>query len=286
MIYLSLISATELAGHVDDPDWLVVDCRFDLANTEKGREAHHAGHIPGAFYAHLDQQLSSSISAQSGRHPLPDFERLRAWLGSIGFDGTQQVVVYDDSGGAMAVRLWWLLKGLGHAAVALLDGGFQAWQEQGLPLDDKLATSSGAGFHGDFDDALVVTSEQVEANLESAQFILVDVRTAERFQGVNEPIDPVAGHIPGAVNLPLGDNLDAEGRFKPADQLRELYAPLVQQREPHDLVFMCGSGVTACHSVFAMVRAGYAMPRLYAGSWSEWIRDPSRPLATGQASSV
>ncbi|MDJ0833029.1 MAG: sulfurtransferase [Gammaproteobacteria bacterium] len=279
-MYQDLINSGQLEAHLTDENWLIFDCRFDLADTAKGQQQYALSHIPGAFYAHLDQHLSSPITPDTGRHPLPHKGALTAWLGSCGFDGSQQVVVYDDSFGAMATRLWWLLKCLGHDAVALLDGGWQAWSEQGLVVDAGLPNNKPANYTADFNPQCVVTTDQVVQNMASPQWPLIDVRTAERFRGEQEPIDPIAGHIPGALNLPLAQNLDANGFYKSADQLRELYAPLLPAQAPEQTVFMCGSGVTACHSLLALVLAGYPMPRVYAGSWSEWIRDPARPIAT------
>jgi thiosulfate/3-mercaptopyruvate sulfurtransferase len=286
MAYVSLISAAELSRHLNDSGWLVVDCRFDLMNADKGQESYLSAHVPGAFYAHLDHQLSSPITPQTGRHPLPDMVALQDWLGVCGFDGSQQVVAYDDLGGAMAVRLWWLLKALGHDAVALLDGGWQAWKTGGYPVDDRSPQAAAAVYRAEFDGSLVVSTAAVEANLKLEHFTLVDVRTAERFEGVKEPIDPVAGHIPGATNSPLGDNLNAQGYFKSVQEIQELYQPLLEERSVEQLVFMCGSGVTACHSILALVYAGFPMPRVYAGSWSEWIRNPGHPVAVGSETGV
>jgi len=279
MSYQHLISTQQLLSHLGEENWLVFDCRFDLADVEKGRRDYHQSHIPGAFYAHLDEQLSAPITPQSGRHPLPDIPALCSWLGECGLQSDKQVVVYDDSGGAMAVRLWWLLKGLGHDAVALLDGGWSQWQQQGLVCDDHIVKGTPADFSADFDDKLVVTTQQLVDNLASGGLQLVDVRAVERFNGEAEPIDPVAGHIPGALNIPLTQNLNERGCFKPAAELRALYQPLMQQCDSSRQVYMCGSGVTACHSLLALTIAGYPMPRLYAGSWSEWIRDAGRPVA-------
>ncbi len=281
-MFHNLIKSGQLEPHLQDENWLIFDCRFDLADTARGQQQYALSHIPGAYYAHLDQHLSSPITPNSGRHPLPHIGALTTWLGSCGFDGSQQVVVYDDSYGAMATRLWWLLKCLGHDAVALLDGGWQAWSEQGLAVDAGLPQHKPANYTAHFNPQCVVTTDQVVLNLTSPQWTLIDVRTAERYRGEQEPIDPIAGHIPGAVNLPLAENLDANGFYKSADQLRDLYAPLLPAQAPEQTVFMCGSGVTACHSLMALVLAGYPMPRVYAGSWSEWIREPDRPIATAK----
>ena len=283
--YTTLISAAALQRSVKHNNVLIFDCRFDLADTEKKRMEYLESHIPGAFYAHLDEQLSSPILADSGRHPMPDIKRLVNWLADCGFDGQQQVVVYDDSFGAMASRLWWLLEGLGHEMVAVLDGGWQAWQAVGGAVNAALPQNKSGSYSAEFDASFEVSTERVLntfAQTDKSRFQLVDVRANQRFIGAMEPIDPIAGHIPGAINMPLTDNLNEQGYYLPVLQLKELYQPLMNIHSADDLVFMCGSGVTACHSVLAMVHAGYPMPRVYAGSWSEWIRDSKRPIATGQ----
>jgi thiosulfate/3-mercaptopyruvate sulfurtransferase len=283
MRYDTLVSAARLAQHLDDPDWRVVDCRFDLAATDHGARDYRLGHIPGAVYAHLDHDLSGPITPDTGRHPLPDPQRLGRWVGEIGITPDRQVIAYDDSGGTMAVRLWWLLRWLGHRDVALLDGGWQAWQQSGLPSEsDPVSPSSAAVYPGTPDPSQVVETETLVAWCEQrdVSITLIDARTAERFNGEAEPIDPVAGHIPGAINRPLQENLDADGRFKSPEDLRRLYLGTLGGRPPASVVAMCGSGVTACHNLLAMEIAGLSGGRLYAGSWSEWIRDPARPVAT------
>ncbi len=286
MNYRTLIDVETLSRHLDDADWVVLDCRFNLMDTEAGRRAWHEGHIPGARYVHLDEQLSSAITPASGRHPLPDPQQLAQWFAAIGIGSSTQVVVCDDMGGAMAGRCWWLLRTLGHDAVAVLDGGYPQWQQAGLPIstDDKTTTAvavAESDFSGCWDSDAVVTAEQVQAGIEQPQFVLVDARTPERYRGEQEPIDPVAGHVPGALNRALQLNLDTDGRFKPAAQLREEWMQLMAGHSADQLVHMCGSGVTACHNQLAMEHAGLTGSRIYAGSWSEWIRDPRRPVATG-----
>lgn len=280
----TLIQAEQLAQHLGEPGWRVFDCRFDLADTGRGEAAHTAGHLPGAFYAHLDRDLSDPITPDSGRHPLPDPDRLCAWLGAHGVDRDTQVVAYDDSGGTMAVRLWWLLHWLGHRRVALLDGGWPAWLAAGLPVETTApAPAMPRTFHGRPDPDQVVDSATLAAQVSAGgdALLVMDARAPERFRGEKEPIDPVAGRIPGAVNLPLGLNIGADGRFRPARELRALYEPLIGKHRPDQVVAMCGSGVTACHNLLAMTIAGLDGGRLYAGSWSEWIRDPARPVARG-----
>jgi len=280
----TLVRCAELATRLDDPDWRIFDCRFDLAAPTRCELAHAETHLPDAFYAHLDRDLSDPITPQSGRHPLPDPDRLCDWLGGHGVSRDTQVVVYDDTGGTMAVRLWWLLRWLGHDRVAMLDGGWQAWLQAGLPLQTSPPRAvEAATFEGSPDWQQVVTTDTLNKQLQegSDTLQLMDARTAERFRGEAEPIDPVAGHIPGAMNLPLQENLNQDGSFKSKEALRTLYAEPLAGRNPDSIVAMCGSGVTACHNLLAMELAGLHGARLYAGSWSEWIRDPLRPVATG-----
>ncbi len=280
----TLVRGAELAARLDDPDWRIFDCRFDLAAPARGEQAHAETHLPDAFYAHLDRDLSDPITPQSGRHPLPDTDRLCDWLGSHGVSRNTQVIVYDDTGGTMAVRLWWLLRWLGHDRVAVLDGGWQAWLQAGLPLQTSPPGAVEAvTFDGSPDWQQVVNTDTLNRQVQEGgdAFQLMDARTAERFRGEAEPIDPVAGHIPGAMNLPLQDNLNQDGSFKSKESLRTLYTRALAGRSPDSVVAMCGSGVTACHNLLAMELAGLHGGRLYAGSWSEWIRDPLRPVATG-----
>ena len=278
----TLIDCAQLAGQLGNPDWRIFDCRFDLAATSRGEQAYAESHLPDAIYAHLDRDLSSPITPQSGRHPLPEPDRLCDWFGRHGIAPETQVVAYDDSGGTMAVRLWWLLRWLGHPRVAVLNGGWQAWTAAGLPLQDHAPKAAGAiPFVGRPDWDQVVSTATLQRQLSSGGDLqLVDARTAERFRGEAEPIDPVAGHIPGAINIPLQDNLGSDGRFKPAEALRTMYLQALAGTPADKVVAMCGSGVTACHNLLAMERAGLNGGRLYAGSWSEWIRDPARAVAT------
>lgn len=283
MSYETLIDTQTLYDHLYDPDWVVVDCRFNLADPEAGRRAFHEGHIPGARYAHLDEDLAGPVTPTSGRHPLPDPERLAQTLGGWGINNVTQVVAYDDAGGAIAARLWWLLRWLGHRACAVLDGGLPAWRGQDLPLDREIPAPHPTIFSVLHEDALSwVDSDYLLADRVSGDSLVIDARTPARYRGEQEPIDPVAGHIPGAVNLPYEGNLDNEGRFMDPQALRERFAAVLGERSAASAVHMCGSGVTACHNLLAMEAAGLAGSRLYAGSWSEWIRDPSRPMATGE----
>jgi thiosulfate/3-mercaptopyruvate sulfurtransferase len=287
---------------------VIIDCRFDLMNPQAGRLAFAAGHIPGARYADLNRDLSGPITARSGRHPLPAPEALAQRLTGWGVDGQTQVIVYDDANGSFAARLWWLLRWLGHRSVAVLDGGFKAWTAAGGAVEaapastaatthsdanagrnaaiDKAATAADsttptAPFSPHADALAWLSTDQVIAALRNPAMALVDARAPQRYAGAVEPIDPVAGHIPGATNHPFTDNLDADGRFLPAAELRRRWLARLAGKRPVDLVAMCGSGVTACHNLLALEVAGLTGAKLYAGSWSEWVRDPERPVARG-----
>jgi thiosulfate/3-mercaptopyruvate sulfurtransferase len=281
MTYRTLIEPELLAAHLDDPDWVTVDCRFDLHEPDAGGHAYAALHIPGARYAHLENDLSSRKHANSGRHPLPDPGALAETLGRWGIDNDTQVAVYDDVKGAIATRLWWLLRWLGHEPVAVLNGGLTAWQRAGLPLTNELPRVHAKRFEPRPDDARWVDTRFIEERLGADSYRLIDARSVVRFRGEQEPFDPVAGHIPGAINRPLDRNLGADGKFLPAERLRSDFQELFgEQVSP--IVHMCGSGVTACHNLLAMEIAGLGGGRLYAGSWSEWITHRSRPIATGE----
>lgn len=289
MPFETLIDCDRLARHLDDPTWLIVDCRFDLADTSQGERDYSKAHLPGAIYAHLDRDLSGPRSDSTGRHPLPGPTVLCRWLEAHGVTPDSQIIAYDASGGAIAARLWWLLRWLGHRSVAVLDGGWPAWNRAKLPTDSAPPRARPAGHlpcHPDKHQVVDSESIRQQIGTDSEELLLMDARSAERFRGDAEPIDPVAGHIPGALNLPLQLNLIADGRFKPVAQLRELYSTALAQRSSDSLVAMCGSGITACHNLLAMEIAGLHGGRLYAGSWSEWIRDPARPVTTGDQASI
>ncbi|OBS09152.1 sulfurtransferase [Acidihalobacter prosperus] len=276
-----LIDTERLAQALDSAgDLVLVDCRFDLARPEAGREAYRAGHLPGAVYAHLDEDLSGPTGPQTGRHPLPDVEGFAARCGEWGIGPGVRVVAYDDAGGAYAARLWWLLRWLGHAEVSVLDGGLDAWRESGRPQQTDVPRPSPRSFTGHPVEAMTLEAQALQSALAARRCRLVDVRAAARFRGEIEPIDPVAGHVPGAVNHPFTQLLDARGRFLPAAELRAQFDALLDDHLPEALVAMCGSGVTACHLLLAMAHAGLPGGRLYPGSWSEWIRDPTRPVAS------
>jgi thiosulfate/3-mercaptopyruvate sulfurtransferase len=277
-VFTTLIDVAELASHHNDPVWIIIDCRFDLADSEAGRRAYTRGHIPGARYAHLNDDLSSPITPVSGRHPMPDPVALGKKLGAWGVNASKQVVVYDDAGGAMAGRLWWLLRWLGHDAVALLNGGLKAWQAAGLRLSDKPPEVTQTEFQPQQKDELYVTSARVEQLRTDNNYRIVDARAPQRFSGEVEPLDKVAGHIPGAINMPWDNNVQTDGTFKSRDALRKQFEQQLGNVSPDHVIHSCGSGVTACHNIIAMEYAGLPGAKLYAGSWSEWISDPTRPV--------
>ncbi len=282
MAFTTLIDPETLQAHLEASDWVVVDCRFSLSDPAYGRCAYRGAHIPGAVYAHLDEDLSGPIvPGQTGRHPLPDPDRLAQKLSAWGIDDRMQVVAYDDAGGAFAARLWWLLGWLGHDAVAVLDGGWLRWVREGRPVRSGIETRPSRRFVPRLRPERVVSADEVMQHLHDPAWRLLDARAPERYRGDQEPIDPVAGHIPGAVNAPFAENLTPEGTFRPPEQLRQRFEALLGDVPPDHVVCYCGSGVTAAHNLLAMVYAGLPGARLYAGSWSEWITDPRRPVARG-----
>lgn len=279
MIYRTLIDVETTAAHLDDPDWVLVDCRFSLADPAAGRRAYCDGHLPGAVYADLEQDLSAPVTPATGRHPLPDPRSLARRFGEWGIGPGVQVVAYDDMGGTFAARLWWSLRWLGHDAAALLDGGIGAWVAAGHTLSTAETPPAPRAFESRVSEGVAMADTVKRAEDEGG--VLIDARTAERFSGEQEPIDPVAGRIPGAVNAPTDGNLGSDGRFLPPAALRERFQALLGERDARAAIHYCGSGVTACHNLLAMEYAGLRGSRLYPGSWSEWIRDPGRPVARG-----
>ncbi|UMR32699.1 sulfurtransferase [Massilia sp. MB5] len=282
-MHTTLIDASTLSRHLTDPHWVILDCRHDLMNPAYGREAFAAGHIQNAQFAGIDDDLSGAKQGADGRfrgrHPLPERARLIATLRAWGINDDTQVVAYDAHGGMYAARLWWLLRWVGHPAVAVLDGGLAAWQAQDLPLVTP-APSRPPGHIAERPTLTrTVSVDEVLANLESRQQTVVDARANDRFRGENETIDPVGGHIPGARNRFFKDNLQADGRFKDAAQLKQDFAALFAS--PETAIMQCGSGVTACHNLLALEVAGLHGAALYPGSWSEWCAAPTRPVATG-----
>ena len=279
----SLVSAGELGEHLDDPGWRVVDCRFDLADTAAGSREYLASHIPGAVFADLDRDLAGPVGAQTGRHPLPEQSAFERFMGRIGIDGDTQVVVYDAANGALASRAWWLFRWAGHERVRLLDGGFAAWLREDGATRGGSETVPPTHYRARPRDDMVLTTSDLLAVGSIRQLRLVDARDPERFRGEIEPIDPVAGHIPGAVNLPLTRSINEDGTWKPRQELEALWRGVLGADKSKDWAVMCGSGVTACHLALSGMEAGHVEPRLYVGSWSEWIRDPGRPVALGAA---
>ncbi len=277
--FRTLISAAELAPHLADPDWLVIDCRFELGKPDTGERAYDAGHIPHAIYAHLDRDLAAPVTPATGRHPLPQPEKFAATLASWGMTPATQVVAYDADNAAYASRLWWLLRWVGHDAVAVLDGGFKAWTTAGLPTSTDVPRRSPGHFVARPDRDMWLDAREVAERLQRADWRLLDARAPERFAGKVEPIDPVAGHVPGARNHPFATNLGSDGRFGAAHELRDRFTQSQAGVADDHTIVMCGSGVTACNLLLAMEHAGKRGARLYAGSWSEWIRDPSRGVA-------
>lgn len=278
-----LISPQQLAERQKSPGLVILDCRFALEDPDYGRCSYAEGHVEGAQYADLERHLSGPVTKGiTGRHPLPAADTLVRQLRAWGINADTDVVLYDDGPGAYAARAWWLLAWLGkREGVFILDGGLNAWHAAGLPLSLDAPDSVSGHFSGQPDHALLLDAEHLKQRLGQPDLTLLDARALPRFRGDVEPIDPVAGHIPGAQCAAFTDNLDSDGRFLPAQQLKQRFAEKLAGRSPEHLVAYCGSGVTACHNLFALCLAGYPLARLYAGSWSEWITDAQRPVATG-----
>jgi thiosulfate/3-mercaptopyruvate sulfurtransferase len=281
MITGALVEAAALAERLREPQWVVVDCRFNLLEPEAGYGDYLRSHIPLARYAHLDRDMARTPGSNDGRHPLPLPEAFADRLGAWGIDTDSTVVVYDERGGAIAARLWWLLRWIGHERVALLNGGFAAWQARSLPVSSGVPVWQPARSALRVPRADWVASVADVSAAESSGALLVDVRAPERYRGEREPIDPMAGHVPGAHNWPFSRNLAADGRFRESGELRRDLQALLAGRDPARIIAMCGSGVTACHLLLAMQVAALGEGRLFAGSWSQWIRNPARPIRTG-----
>lgn len=282
MTYTTLISTTELVDHLAQPDWLIIDCQFSLDNAGYGAEAYARSHIPGAIFADINTELSSPvIPGKTGRHPLPEVETLSRTFSKWGIDANTQVIVYDDRGGMFADRLWWLLRWLGHNAVAVLDGGWPAWAGANLPEQSGLESPRQAAiFTPKLRPELVAPVELVETVHNDPAWRLLDARATERYHGQNETIDPKAGHIPGALSAPATANLGPDGLFLPVPALQERFNRLVEQTPPENIICYCGSGITATYNILALAHAGFGEARLYPGSWSEWIIRPEHPIAT------
>ena len=278
-MFSPLCSVDELAPHLGDANWIVCDCRHDLADYAAGRRAYDHSHIPGARFVHLDEDLSGPKTGLNGRHPLPHPQTFALRMGALGIDNGRQVIAYDASGGSYAARLWWMLRWVGHTRVAVLDGGWDAWVRSGGAVDTETPSVQPTTFTLRVQPEQAADANFIAAHLEDAKVAVIDARSADRFRGENETLDPVAGHIPGATNRFFRMNLEASGCFKPAHVLQHEFGALLGARSPNDVVHQCGSGVTACHNLLAMERAGLSGSRLYPGSWSEWVSDPSRPVA-------
>ena len=274
-MHASIIDIHELKENMGDPSWIVVDCRYDLADTSAGYRAYLDSHIAHAVYADLNNDLSGPAITGHGRHPMPSPEKMNNLFSSLGINDGRQVVVYDASSGSLAARLWWMLRYMGHKEVAVLEGGWQSWLDAGYETEQGERKNPGTVFSGKPHAEWLVKKKDV-----LSRPLLVDAREPARYRGEQEPIDPIAGHIPGAINHYWRNNLDDQGMFFPPQRLRQLYLDIYAGVPPHEAVFYCGSGVTACHNILAAVHAGLPWPRLYAGSWSEWCADPARPIET------
>lgn len=282
-MYTTLIPTEQLAHRLADPALVLVDCRHNLFDVAAGERAYRASHLTGARFMHLDRDLAGERTGRNGRHPLPEVAALSATLSRAGIDASKQVVAYDQNSGIWASRLWWLLHWLGHDAVAVLDGGIDKWVAEGRPTTSDLPCVEPAQFVA-MAPRPVATSDEILRHLEqgeAGQLTVLDARAPERFRGDIEPLDPVAGHIPGALNRPNGDNLMPDGTFKPAELLRAEFKAQLGSTPPTAVVHQCGSGISASHNLLAMALAGLPGARLYPGSWSEWVADPARPVARG-----
>ena len=282
-MYTSLISTDELARQLSDPALVLVDCRHNLSDVDAGQRAYGASHLPGARFMHMDRDLSGERTGGNGRHPLPDVAALSGSLSRAGIDASKQVVAYDQNNGMWASRLWWLLHWLGHDAAAVLDGGIDKWIAEGRPITADRPSVQSARFVAMTPRPVISSADILRglSNHSSNPLTIIDARAPERFRGDIEPLDPVAGHIPGAINRPYGANLTPQQTFKPAELLRAEFDAQLGGAPLSSVVHQCGSGVTACHNMLAMAVAGLPGSRLYPGSWSEWVADPTRPVARG-----
>lgn len=286
-MYDTLISTDDLMTKLDQPDWAIIDCRFSLDEAERGKRDYDQSHIPGSIYAHLNQDLSGPIvTGKTGRHPLPEVDAFSRKLSQWGIDGKVQVVAYDDSTGVMASRLWWMLRWLGHDRVAVLDGGWQKWSSEGKAVANEMPNPTPRNFVASPRPLMVANAEKVMDAVNTPHMRLLDVRSPERYRGEHEPIDPIAGHIPGAMSAPDELNLDPQGRMLPHDALAQRFQKLIPGISTDHVICYCGSGVTACHTLLALKHAGLGDGKLYDGSWSDWITDPWRPIATKSASGL
>jgi thiosulfate/3-mercaptopyruvate sulfurtransferase len=273
-----LINTRELSLHLADPQWVIFDCRHDLLDTGKGERLYREGHIPGAHFANIDTDLSGEKTGRNGRHPLPSPAAFAAFLARHSVCATSAVVAYDDVGGQFASRLWWMARWIGLKNVYLLDGGLPKWVADGHQLSRDVPVPKSAALRAEPDATMLWSADEVLGHLNDPDFALIDARAAERYRGEVEPIDPVAGHIPGAVNRFYKLNLNADLTLRPAEELRGEFEALVSNKQAANVLHQCGSGVTACMNIFAMEYAGLPGSKLFAGSWSEWVSDPTRPV--------
>ena len=273
-----LISTEQLSTHLQDPAWVVFDCRHDLADATKGERVYREGHIPGAHFAGIDTDLSTEKNGKNGRHPLPSPAAFTAYLARHGVSNASTIVAYDDVGGPYASRLWWMARWIGLANVFLLDGGLPKWIAESLPVSTDVPAPAPSALRAQGNSLMVWSAAEVLAHVEDKSMLLLDARAGERYRGETEPLDPVAGHIPGAANRFFKANLNADLTFRPATELRNEFAALAGGRRADQVVHYCGSGVTACANLFAMEYAGLHGSKLFPGSWSEWVADPSRPV--------
>ncbi len=281
MMWNTLITAKELSNHIHDPNWVIVDCRFDLMDPSWGEEEYRSLHIPGAVYAHMNTDLSGPVTPDSGRHPLPETYELIEVLRRFGINSQSQVIAYDSTSGSFAARLWFLLRYLGHNQVAVLDGGLPAWLTAGFETESGWQTNPTGNFTGQPQPEMVVSTAEMETITRDPSWLTVDSRAPERFTGASEPIDAKAGHIPSAVNYFYGQNSKQDGTIYPAEDLRKIFDNLLAGHTINKTVIYCGSGVTSAQNILAMVYAGLPQPKLYNGSWSEWIRDSDHPIVLG-----
>lgn len=280
MTYQTIVSVSELANNLDNYNWVILDCRDLLTDADYGHRSYLEGHIPNASFCFLFDDFSSAITPTTGRHPLPDMEKLTVKLGDWGIDENTQVVVYDDMGGAIAARMWWQIRTLGHKNVALLNGGLKYWLAQDLPMTTEIKQPEKKQFKGNFDSDQLIDVDTVFENINAKNFGLLDARAAPRYLGETEPFDPVAGHVPNAINRDFSENLNEQGLFKSPEVLRKEFETILEKCPNQQIVHMCGSGVTANHNMLAMEIAGLSSSKLFLGSWSQWVTDPSRPVAT------
>lgn len=278
-----LVTSAQLRAHRDDPSWVIFDCRHDLIDHARGARLYREGHIPGAHFVPVETALSGPKTGTNGRHPLPAPETFAAFLAAHGVSATSTVIAYDDAGGLYAARLWWMARWIGLSSVALLDGGLPRWLADGGEITTVVPTPRPATLSAQVDRSLVSNTAQILSQLQDPACALIDARSADRFRGENETIDPIAGHIPGALNRFYKNNLRPDLTFRPANELNAEFSSLIQNRRSSHVAHQCGSGITACANIFAMEYAGLPGSTLYAGSWSEWIADPARPVARGNA---